>query len=190
MEYHPELGTGGRAVQLGLLGWEYVRAHPEIAARIIGGPARAAESTSARSASPIGSSAPLTARESQLLDLINGARSQNGLQSVSLDGQLRNIALSRSQDMVERDYFAHTAPDGTTYFTMLQNANIQYSYAGEIIANNNYEDKDTSAQAYEGFMNSVHHRDIILNGRYTLAGVGEATNARGFHYFTVVFLVR
>jgi uncharacterized protein YkwD len=37
-------------------------------------------------------------------------------------------------------------------------------------------------------MNSPHHHDILLDPRYTVAGVGEDTNGKGFHYFTVDFV--
>src|SRR5439155_7929728 len=81
---------------------------------------------------------PLSSKESQLLDLINHARQDQALRIVSLNSTLRNIALSRSKDMVARGYFSHTTPDGMTFLNMLQNAHMHYSYAGEIIANNNY----------------------------------------------------
>lgn len=125
-----------------------------------------------------------------MFQLIGRARSERSLRTLRLDDALTNIARMRSRDMVNRDYFAHTAPDGTTFFTMLENAKITYSYAGEIIANNNYSEDQTSQVAFDGFMNSVHHRDILLSDRYTLVGVGEAANSKGFHYFTVVFLVK
>ena len=126
--------------------------------------------------------------ETTLLDLINIARREQGMTPVELNGALRTMALARSQDMVTRNYFSHTTPDGATVFTMLKSANISYKYAGEIIANNNYTEGDTATQAYNGFMNSPHHHEIMLDPRYSIAGVGEATDGRGFHYFTVIFL--
>src|SRR5205807_5009391 len=100
---------------------------------------------------------PLSDKESQFLDLINRARQEQGLRTVSPDGLLRDIALSRSRDMVARGYFSHTAPDGITFLNMLRNVHVPYKYAGEIIANNNYEESQTTMQAYLSFMNSPHH---------------------------------
>jgi uncharacterized protein YkwD len=73
---------------------------------------------------------------------------------------------------------------------MLKSAGASYRLAGEIIANNNYGEGETALQAFDSFMNSPHHREIMLDGRYTLTGVGEAANSRGFHYFTVIFVQR
>jgi uncharacterized protein YkwD len=190
MEYHPEIGSGARGVQLGLLGRQYVAAHPDVASRL----------SSNRTTSPVSrgtqpapqpaqaTGSPLTAGETTLLNLINDTRRGQGIGPVVLNGTLRDIALSRSRDMVAKGYFSHTAPDGSTYFTMLKNINVGYKFAGEIIANNNYPSDQAATQAFTGFANSPHHHDIMLDARYTQAGVGEAIDGRGYHYYTVVFL--
>ena len=54
--------------------------------------------------------------------------------------------------------------------------------------NNNYADGQAAQEAFTGFMNSPHHHEIMLDPRYNQAGVGEATNSKGFHYFTVIFV--
>ena len=56
-----------------------------------------------------------------------------GAGPVSLDPQLRGIALSRSRDMVARHYFSHTTPDGVDFITMLKHAQVPFKFAGEII---------------------------------------------------------
>ncbi len=199
MEYNPKTGAGSSAaVQLGLLGKQYLKAHPDIASRLnpdirsLDRTSRGSELTQQRqadtSASQVPAPAPaLSSKETQLLDLINHARQEQGLRAVSLNNSLRVIALSRSQDMITRGYFSHTTPDGANFLNMLQNAHAPYGYAGEIIANNNYDNNQTAQQAYIGFMNSPHHHEIMMDPHYTLAGVGEAANAKGFHYYTVIF---
>lgn len=197
MEYHPEIKPASNAVQLGLLGRLYLKAHPDIAARVSGDKSRVGSS---RGSEPAPASQPqqrtrleaeqnepLNSKEALMLANINLARQEQGMQPVQLDDKLRSIALSRSQDMVNRSYFSHTTPDGVTFLDMLAEAKVPYKWAGEIIANNNYPENETTEQAYNGFVNSPHHHEIMMSPRYNMVGVGEAMNANGFHYFTVIF---
>ena len=50
--------------------------------------------------------------ESQILFLINTIRAQNGLGTLTPNQMLTDIARSRSQDMITRNYFSHYTPDG------------------------------------------------------------------------------
>jgi uncharacterized protein YkwD len=184
MEYHPEKAQNGYGVELGLLGKQYLEAHPDIAGRVLKGESATSQRTIAHT--PAG----LSAKENTLLEQINNARRAAGAAPVTLDGTLRNIALSRSQDMVARNYFAHTTPDGKDFMTILRGSNVSFKYAGEILANNNSSDADAAAQAFTSFANSGPHNSIMLDGRYNFAGIGEVTNGQGFHYFTVIFVQR
>ena len=56
-----------------------------------------------------------TQLESSVTCLINKRRAKAGLRSVRTNGRLRQAALSHSQDMVRRGYFAHTSPSGKTF---------------------------------------------------------------------------
>jgi uncharacterized protein YkwD len=191
MEYHPEKADSGYGVELGLLGKRYLEANPQIMARLASG-SRSVSPTS-RGAEPERASAPppapsLSAGENELIARINEARKAAGAAPVSVENALRGISLSRSRDMVERAYFSHTTPDGTDFLAMIKAAGISFKFAGEILANNNYGDGETALQAYNGFLNSPQHKTIMLDPRYNLAGVGQATDSRGFHYFTVIFI--
>jgi uncharacterized protein YkwD len=193
MEYHPEKASAGYAVELGALGRQFVNAHPDVAARLGAAP-RSASPDSRGSQPPsqprMDSALALSGQESELLGRINDARKGVGAGLVSLDRTLKRIALSRSQDMVARNYFSHTTPDGSDFLAMLRAAGVQFKFAGEIIANNNYEEQATAYVAYNSFMDSPRHREIMLDRRYSLAGVGEATNSAGYHFFTVIFVQR
>jgi uncharacterized protein YkwD len=182
MEYHPEKAGAGYGVELGLLGKRYL------------------DSLNSRGVSPVsrGGAQPLateqapalSAKEARLWQLIADARKGAGVQAVGLDTALRGVALARSRDMVARNYFSHTTPDGQDFLSILKGSGVAYQYAGEIIANNNFADDQTADQAFSSFINSPHHRDILLDPRYNISGIGEATNSSGFHYFTVIFVQR
>ena len=187
MEYHPENAANGNIVELGLLGRRSLDSKNTRAVAPVSRGAAPADVVSTNSAS---SSQPLTDKENTMLALINNARAAKGIAAVGLDASLRDIALFRSRDMATQGYFSHTAPDGSTFMSMIGSRKIKYQWAGEIIANNNYSDKETATEAFNSFMNSPHHLEILLDPRYNVAGVGEAADGRGFHYFTVVFIQR
>src|SRR5689334_8799011 len=48
-----------------------------------------------------------------LLDQTNQARAANGLGSLALNGKLDNGAQAKANDMIAKNYWSHTAPDGT-----------------------------------------------------------------------------
>ncbi|MDQ2806505.1 MAG: CAP domain-containing protein [Chloroflexota bacterium] len=126
--------------------------------------------------------------EAQLLGRINAARQAAGLRAVSLDPQLISLARDRAGDMANRHYFSHVTPDGQRFLNMMQDRNIGYALAGEIIAQNNYPTVQSVEQAYQGYMNSAEHRAIIMMDQWTLVGVGQALDGNGMYYYTVIFL--
>ena len=120
-------------------------------------------------------SAEVLAMETQVHDLINAERAANSVAPLEHDEVLRLVARAHSQDMVARDFFDHVNPDGDDPFDRLQDASYFYLSAGENIAWN------------LGWMNSTGHRDNILNGTFTHAGLGVARRADGAWFFTQVF---
>lgn len=124
--------------------------------------------------------AAINSIENNLFDTVNRIRTQNGVRMLILDTALSNIARSRSTDMVTRNYFSHITPDGRNIFIILNEAGYPWQFAGENIfqcspAANGTENAITSI-----WMSSPAHRDNILNGTYTEAGVGiiDSENTR------------
>ena len=127
------------------------------------------------------------AAEQQMANLINQDRAQNGLGPLTFSSKLSGIARGdnlsicgttvhgRSQDMVERNYFAHQVPPcGQYVWPGLQAASISFNGAGENIGWNNYSPQSTSVdQANTSFMNSSGHRANIL-GTFNQVGIGAA----------------
>lgn len=79
-------------------------------------------------------------------------------------------AQKRADDMLAQQYFAHTAPDGTTPWSWFRQAGYSYTYAGENLAMN----FDAAADVEVAWMNSPGHRANILNGNYKHIGIGVA----------------
>ncbi|HEY7065317.1 MAG TPA: CAP domain-containing protein [Chloroflexota bacterium] len=129
------------------------------------------------------------AAERDLITLTNSDRTSNGLSSLRPNDPLADVARGRSEDMADRNYFSHEIPPDNHYFEdELPPAGINYRMAGENIARNNANDRETVQRAETGFLNSPPHRANIMESNYREIGVGAWDRADGFKYFTVLFL--
>ena len=108
----------------------------------------------------------ISSEVTDVLSLVNSARAENGLASVTLDAKLCAAAETRAKEIVRS--FSHTRPNGTSCFTVLKESGISYRAAGENIA---YGQKSASS-VMNAWMNSAGHRANILNASYTKIGVG------------------
>jgi len=137
---------------------------------------------------PLGSAPSASNNASGLLTLVNWARGYcGGLSSLSLSSQLNTASERHSQDMADRNYFDHTAPDpaphGSSPGQRAQSAGYG-SYSGENIAAGNSGILATFTQ----WWNSSGHRGNIL-GNHTQMGYGYAFNSSATyrHYNTQMF---
>lgn len=139
---------------------------------------------------PAVSAAPATGLEIQLLDQINAERAKAGLAPYVLESGLTQIARTRSQQMIDQNYFAHRDPYGySMYVELLAHFGYSsYAWAGENLAMNNWPAETSVAEAMNGLMNSPTHRANILAGDFTRIGIGEITTSDRRHYFTMIFL--
>jgi len=110
---------------------------------------------------------------SDLLAQTNAQRSGNGVASLSSNGLLTNAAQTKANDMVARNYWSHTTPDGEEPWVFITNAGYQYQTAGENLAYG----FATSADTVTGWMNSPPHRENLLNGSFREVGFGFANSA-------------
>lgn len=129
------------------------------------------------------SSTDVSTAEAKAVELMNADRRANGLSDLKVSSSLTAVARSHAQDMVDRNFFSHTNPDGEGLTDRLSQAGISYSAAGENIAEN------TSVSAAEtSFMNSSGHRANILNANYTTVGIGVAFDSDGTVYVVQDFI--
>jgi uncharacterized protein YkwD len=129
-----------------------------------------------------------SADEQALFQLTNQSRAAAGLKALKWDGALASLARSRSQDMIDRDYFSHQIPpDGHTVFDEMQDQGYCFVLAGENIGWNNYPDDVATAAIHEMFMNSAGHRANILGATWDVAGIGAYKGASGKKMWTVLF---
>lgn len=101
-----------------------------------------------------------------LFNLSNQERINNGLAPLELNTQLTSAAQAKANDMIAKNYWAHVSPDGITPWTFILNSGYNFTAAGENLA----EGFDTSSGAVAGWMNSPDHRANILSSYYKDVG--------------------
>ncbi len=105
--------------------------------------------------------------EEKMLELLNGERVKAGVKPLIIDPAIIPVARAHSQDMWERQYFAHVSPDGGTLVDRFKKGNIVYLLAGENLAL-----AQTVDLAHRGLMNSPGHRKNILEPSFGRVGIG------------------
>jgi len=106
--------------------------------------------------------------EDQILQLMNAKRVEAGLQPLTLDNTLLQVARYKSDHMIQYNYFDHTNPDGTKWTDWLQTIGYKYTTAGENIAYNTYD----AVELFNQWWNSPGHRANMMNSSYTKVGIG------------------
>ena len=105
--------------------------------------------------------------ESELLIQVNEERAKRGLAPLTLNPQLSDAARRKAADMLEKNYWAHFAPDGSTSpWGFIRAAGYNYIHAGENLARG-FTDSSSTVNAW---MASETHRDNILASKYNDVG--------------------
>lgn len=115
--------------------------------------------------------------EYRLLQLSNRERDAAGVAAeLTLDETLSDIARSFSREMRDQGFFSHTSPSGVTLRQRLEAAGVDYSRAGEDIAQVPH-DSNPAALAHDLLMDSERHRANILDSEFSLVGIGVARSS-------------
>lgn len=101
-----------------------------------------------------------------LLDLTNKKRTEAGLKTLVLDERLSKAAEDKAQYMLEKNFWAHVAPDGTTPWYFIKNSGYEYQYAGENLARG----FSTASEVVDAWMESPTHRENMLSRNYSDVG--------------------
>ena len=127
--------------------------------------------------------------EQELLTLTNDARASAGLAPLAWDSTLAAIARSRSEDMIERDYFSHNIPPtGEMVWDVMDQHGYCYNLAGENIGwNMNWPDDQATAQIEASFFGSAQHHDNIVGPAWNSIGIGAYKGSDGKIMWTVLF---
>lgn len=158
--------------------------------------ANAASTVSVRTCD--GGTIRLTTPESRALSMHNQARTANGLPKLCVHRLLTQAARSHSQEMINKDYFAHESFNGETDIARMQRFGYTSSgFSFVKYGENIYRGSGTSGSARSAFtwwMNSPGHRANILDSDFREVGIGVRTGdfqgQAGTSMYTVDFGVR
>lgn len=106
-----------------------------------------------------------------IINITNQQRAANGLAPLAWSAALSNSAYLKADDMCKKGYWSHTAPDGATAWTLIEQSGYEYLDAGENLAKGFSDDTATVA----GWMASPGHRANILKLNYSDIGVASST---------------
>lgn len=119
------------------------------------------------------------------LYLTNAFRVWHGCRPLQWSGAAALAAGEHSADMAQHNYFSHTAPDGSTVGSRLRDVGVSWTMCGENIAGGYWD----GIQAHVGWINSIKHRENMLESSYTHLGVAGAYDRNSNYkiYFTQNF---
>jgi rare lipoprotein A len=116
-----------------------------------------------------------------LFTMINEDRKNLGLGELEIYDNLNELAQSRSDDMVKRDYFGHITPNGTDVNVIRVLYDIKTPLKENIA-------KDVSVEfTHALLMRSPKHRSALLDPRVTRVGIGIAEHEDGTIIVTELF---
>jgi len=117
-----------------------------------------------------------------LLYEINEIRVGHGLDRVYPSLRLQHTAAHHSDDMMVRDYFAHTSPTGSSVYSRIVNSGFVAGYtwlAGETLAWGNGS-LATPVSTVHAWLESPEHRAILLSPKFHWVGISRTCgNYRG-----------
>lgn len=131
--------------------------------------------------------ANLSSMEAEIVRLINKVRADHGLVQLQVSQSLTDIARTRTNDMLAKNYFSHHAPDGSTFFNILRNCNISYMNGGENLGNATPANCGSPGAFLNAWLNSPSHRDNMLRSHYRMVGIG-ISDSGGRRVVTTIFL--
>ncbi len=119
--------------------------------------------------------------EKAMLDLVNKARKEKGLNPLAFDEELLKLARMKATDMKNNNYFSHTSSYYGTPFDMMKKYGVKFSIAGENLAGNQSMEKALAAWLKESGNN-------IYNKEFTHTGIGVVESPTYGKLFVEMFM--
>lgn len=132
---------------------------------------------------------------------MNDRRRENGLEPLERNESLDAIARYKSWDMAQRDYFAHSGPNGTTHEMLRDPYKLRCDNTGQNLAKHRFDPekgypypqselskpKEISSEIVGGLLNSPGHRANALSPHYDSQGIGVFVDENGTVFVTQEF---
>jgi len=120
--------------------------------------------------------ATLNDYENAVAALINNYRTSCGLNAIAYEPTLTYVAKLRSQDLMDRNYFSHYTPEGTTVFDLLRANGITSKIRGENLGQAMPAEIGSPEAFLGAWQNSSSHNANMLRAGYNYIGVGMVEN--------------
>ena len=125
---------------------------------------------------------PVTAKaasEDEVLELLNYARVQAGLDEVSYDASLTSVAMTRAQECATR--FSHTRPNGQSWQTVSSITN------GENLAHAVNCNQSQPENVVLAWLLSPTHKANVMRSSFTSVGIAYYYSETGETYIVAEF---
>jgi uncharacterized protein YkwD len=112
--------------------------------------------------------------ESSIACLINDERASYGLRPVSPNAELRQAALSHSDEMISQSYFEHTSPAGLTFMDRIEATGYMRGARSWTVGENlvwGTGPLSTPQAVMTAWMNSPPHRENLLRPAFREVGI-------------------
>ena len=120
--------------------------------------------------------AALNDYENAVAALINNYRTSSGLNAIAYEPTLTYIAKLRSADLMNRNYFSHYTPEGTTVFDLFRANGINFRIGGENLGQAMPAGIGSPEAFLGAWKNSPSHNANMLRTGYNYIGVGMVSN--------------
>ena len=114
--------------------------------------------------------------ENAVAALINNYRTSSGLNAIAYEPTLTYIAKLRSADLMDRGYFSHYTPEGTTVFDLMKANGITSKIRGENLGQAMPAGIGSPEAFLGAWRNSPSHNANMLRVGYNYIGVGMVDN--------------
>jgi len=123
----------------------------------------------------------------EVLDLVNQARNQAGVHSLTMNQQLVQAAQRHSDDMAATDTLTHTGSDGSEFWQRMGDTGYSLTSGAENVL---MRWDSSGVGAFDQWLNSPPHRENYMNSAYVEVGIAYAQANSGAYYFTMVLGAR
>lgn len=121
--------------------------------------------------------------EEEIIKEVNAFRQKNGLSTLNRDPHLTQLAIIKSKDMVEKNYFSHNSPTYSMSWELAGTFNYEFVTMGENLAKNYTKAKDV----VNAWVASKDHLANLMSTNYSYIGVGIRKDSKGNYYISNLF---
>lgn len=110
-----------------------------------------------------------SAGATELIRLTNEYRKESGLNPLTVNPRLTQAAVNKAKDILAKQYFNHTSPDGRKFSDWIKDVNYEYFYVGENLAIDFTKPQDV----FTAWLNSPKHKENIIRPEFQEIGIAD-----------------